>query len=377
MNPMDYIDQHQSEIETTYHALHSLAEPSWKEEQTSRYIRERLTEAGLSVKTFSGHYGLIAEIPGQSSEIVALRADMDALVQEVDGVVKPNHSCGHDAHSTMVLYAALSIAASGVTPKHTLRFIFQPAEEKGEGALQMMNEGALENVTKLFGVHLRPKVEVPFNKASAAIMHASAGSIIGTIKGRQAHAARPKEGINAIEAAALIVQKLKQMDLQTEIPHSIKMTRLIVENEASNVIPETAVFTLDARAQSNEVMQELMRQAKEAIKESAHETGAVISLSREECLPAATLNPEAMKLAERAIAEILGKDNVTERCVSQGGEDFHFYTVKNPGLKATMVGLGCDLAPGLHHPQMSFQLKALHYGAKILTKTVLLASENK
>ena len=72
---------------------------------------------------------------------------MDALVQEVNGVATANHSCGHDPHSTIVLYLALAIASSGIRPKLTLRFIFQPAEEKGEGALQMINDGAFENVT--------------------------------------------------------------------------------------------------------------------------------------------------------------------------------------------------------------------------------------
>lgn len=74
---------------------------------------------------------------------------MDALVQEVDGVVTANHSCGHDPHSTIVLYLALAIASSGIRTKLTLRFIFQPAEEKGEGALQMINDGAFESVTYL------------------------------------------------------------------------------------------------------------------------------------------------------------------------------------------------------------------------------------
>ncbi|MDM5454115.1 M20/M25/M40 family metallo-hydrolase [Peribacillus simplex] len=74
---------------------------------------------------------------------------MDALVQEVNGVATANHSCGHDPHSTIVLFLALAIASSGIRPKLTLRLIFQPAEEKGEGDLQMINDGAFENVTYL------------------------------------------------------------------------------------------------------------------------------------------------------------------------------------------------------------------------------------
>lgn len=377
MNPIQYIEQQKEQLIKTYHDLHSLAEPSWQEEKTSRYIMECLKETGLALKTFPGHYGIIAEIPGQSDQVVALRADMDALVQEVNGVVQANHSCGHDAHSTMVLFAALSIAQSGIQPKHTLRFIFQPAEEKGEGALQMMEDGALENVTYLFGVHVRPIIEVPYMKASPVIIHGAAGTIKGVIKGLQAHASRPQDGINAIEAAALIVQKLKQIKLETEIPYSVKMTQLQTENKASNVIPETSRFAIDARAQTNEVMNELNRLTNEMIEQAMEETGASISWSMEEFVPAATLHDQAIKLTERAIADIIGAENVVPACVSRGGEDFHFYTARNPEIIATMVGLGCGLAPGLHHPEMKFNLEALIYGAKILTRTVWIASEEQ
>jgi len=372
LEPLQFIDQHKEKLLSTYHTLHDLAEPSWEEEKTSRYIADRLRAAGLAVKSFQNHYGLIAEIPGASGQVIALRADMDALVQEVNGAVRPNHSCGHDGHSTMVLYTALAFAASKTQPRHTLRFIFQPAEERGEGALKMMEEGALHNVRYLFGTHVRPISEVPYMKASPVIVHSSAGTILGTIKGLQAHAARPNEGVNAIEAAALLVQTLKQIDLQTEATYSIKMTQLTTANESTNVIPETATFALDLRSQTNEVMSVLKHRAQEAMQLAAEQTGAAITWKLAEFVPAATIHEQAIHIAERAIAEIIGAENVVPLCISQGGEDFHFYTAKNPGLAATMVGLGCGLTPGLHHPDMKFNVDALIYGAKILTQTLLL-----
>lgn len=375
MNPIEYIDLHKNKVLNTYHDLHSLAEPSWGEEKTSNYIKTRLVEAGLRVKTFEHHYGLIADIKGQLATVIALRADMDALVQEVDGEIKANHSCGHDAHSTMVLHAALAIASSGIKPKHTIRFIFQPAEEKGEGALQMMDDGALENVISLFGIHVRPKVEVPFLKASPVIIHGSAETIRGMIKGIQSHASRPQDGINAIEIASLLVMKLKEIQIQADIPFSIKMTQLQTENEASNVIPETAKFSIDVRAQTNEVMEQLNEIVMKIFREIMDETGGKITWSMEEFVPAAVVHEGATKIVENAIASVIGAQNVVPRCISNGGEDFHFYTNRYPSVAATMIGLGCDLVPGLHHPQMNFNLEALHYGAKILIQTVLLALE--
>jgi amidohydrolase len=239
----------------------------------------------------------------------------------------------------------------------------------------MMKEGVLENVSYLFGVHVRPKVEVPFNHASTVIVHGSAATIKGEIKGLQAHASHPEAGINAIEVAASLVGKFKQINIQTEVPYSIKMTQLQTENESTNIIPETAFFGIDVRAQTNEVMDKLLILTKEIVEQTVEETRAKISWTIEEHVPAAILNKEAMEITQLAIETILGKENVIPVCISQGGEDFHFYTANTPGLAATMVGLGCDLAPGLHHPQMKFNLEALIYGTKILTETIVIASD--
>lgn len=375
MNPLEYIDSQEELLKKTYQDLHSIAEPSWQEKKTSRYIKDCLLKAGIQVKSYQNHYGLIAEIPGNTTRVIALRADMDALLQEMNGAIQANHSCGHDAHSTMVLYTALAIAKSNITPRHTLRFIFQPAEEKGEGAIRVMNDGALENVRCLFGIHLRPDKEVPFGKASPVIMHGAAATIKGTIKGIQAHAARPLDGINAIETAALLVQKLKKIRLNTDVPYSIKMTQLRSDNEATNIIPETAVFSLDARAQTNKIMEELENLAECVLQQVILETGAKIFWKKADFVPAATPNSEAIRMAEKAIAGIIGKENIVTSCISQGGEDFHFYSAKNPQLASTMIGLGCGLEPGLHHPNMKFNLDALQYGTKILIQSLLLTSE--
>jgi len=177
---------------------------------------------------------------------------MDALIQEVNGSVKPNHSCGHDAHSTMVLYSALALAESNHSFYHTIRFIFQPAEEKAGGALQMMKDGALDCVKFLGRIHLRPAMEVAMGMAAPVIQHSSNATITGRFKGVQAHAARPEEGNNPIEAAAILIQKIKELRLDENTPYSIKITELHA-GIATNAIPETAHFTFDLRAETNEV----------------------------------------------------------------------------------------------------------------------------
>src|SRR5690606_27187688 len=124
-------------IDETFDYLHSHPELSWKETNTTEYIKKRLEQAGCSVETFEDGTGVIGDYGDFSGDvpIVAIRADMDALWQEVNGELQANHSCGHDAHMTMVLGVLWKIQElEGLKDKVGVRFIFQPAEEVGAGA---------------------------------------------------------------------------------------------------------------------------------------------------------------------------------------------------------------------------------------------------
>ncbi|MGE8005147.1 amidohydrolase [Lysinibacillus sp. NPDC093216] len=374
LNPIDFISDNQGNIIQTYRDLHALAEPSWGEKETSAYLIAKLQAAGFTVQTFSGHYGFIAEIEGKTSNVVGLRADMDALVQEVDHVVRANHSCGHDAHSTMVLHTALALKQAGIRPEKTIRFIFQPAEETGEGAKRFMEAGILNDIEMLFGIHLRPTFEVPYGKAAPAIVHGASVTTVGVIYGLQAHAARPENGSNVIEAASLLIQVLQGIRLQVGCSFSVKMTQLH-SGESANTIPGKASFTLDLRAQSNEGMTELQEKTAKVLESVGNLTNTQINYEFQGFVPAAALNEKMIEIAKKSIADICGPEHLVEPCITRGGEDFHFYTMKHPHIAATMIGLGCGLEPGLHHPQMSFQIDALNYGTKILTVCLLNAAK--
>lgn len=375
MDPIQFIETQRNTIFNTYHELHQLAEPSWKEEKTSRYLQHKLIDAGFTVHTFPGHYGFVADLPGEDTEVIALRADMDALVQEIDGAVRPNHSCGHDAHSTMVLITALTLCKTKIKFKHSVRFVFQPAEEVAGGALKMMEDGALKNVKFLGGVHLRPSFEVQYGKAAPVILHGSTTTLKGVIKGVPAHAARPEEGNNPIEAASLLVHAMKQIKLGGVGRYSVKITELH-SGEASNAIPENARFTFDLRSETNEGMESLISKAQHTVQKIAELTETKIDTVMDEYSPAAVKNSEAIRMASAAISSILGNENLELACISPGAEDFHFYTLKNQEIHATMIGLGCDLTPGLHHPNMKFNHEALVYGTKILTKLLIEADQH-
>lgn len=364
------------QILTIFKYLHENPEISWEESNTTNYIKEILTSLGCRVKTFNNHTGVIGEI-GEGKPVVAVRADMDALWQEVDGTYRANHSCGHDAHMSMVVGVVHTLTSMDSLPQGTIRFIFQPAEEKGTGALALVEEGVLDDVDYLYGVHLRPFQEMGIGKASPTIVHGSAKFIEGKIKGDDLHGARPHLGANAIEVGATLVHMLKGIHLDPMIPYSVKMTSFQAGGKSQNIIPGNATFSIDLRAQTNEAMDQLTERVYEQVDALKRLYKVEMELQTKAYIAAAVVNEEAQQVMELAIKEVLGQENVEPPLVTTGGDDFHFYTIKRPHLKATMLGLGCDLNPGLHHPKMEFNHDALALGSEILTKAVLLTLEEK
>ncbi|MGE7766304.1 M20 peptidase aminoacylase family protein [Peribacillus sp. NPDC096540] len=354
--------------------FHTHPETSWNEVNTTAFISNVLKENQCSVKTFKDCTGVIGEI-GDGSFTVGLRSDIDALWQEVQGSFQANHSCGHDGHMTLALGVFLVLKEMNFQPNGKLKFIFQPAEEKGTGALKMIDEKVMDDVDFLYGVHLRPSEEVKDGQAAPAIVHGAAQFIKGEIVGTDAHGARPHQGQNAIEIGAAFVTLLNNIHLNPSIPYSAKMTQFCAGGESSNIIPGKATFSLDLRAQDNEVMKDLTKRVEKVAEALAVANGVEINLESGANVAAAIVNNQAQDIMAEAIADTLGKENLVAPVITTGGEDFHFYTLKKPEIKATMLGLGCDLTPGLHHPNMTFNKEALLSGIEILTKAIILTFE--
>ena len=123
------------------------------------------------------------------------------------------------------------------------------------GADAIIKSGELENTEYLIGVHLRPKEELPLGKIAPTVLHGASGSIKVTVHGENAHGARPQQGINAIEAASLIISSVQALHMDPTIPHSIKPTQIFSGNTPFNIIPDLATIVFDLRAQTNEMME--------------------------------------------------------------------------------------------------------------------------
>ena len=356
-----------------FHHIHENPELSNEEYETTDYIFEYLKGEGfepVKFKNITGLYCDMGTFDGDHPKI-GVRADIDALYQEVDGVKRANHSCGQDAHTGMVVGAMLKLKDHEALDSRGVRFIFQPAEELGTGALAVAEEGIIEDLDYLFGIHLRPIEEAAMGEASPSIEHGSAATLQFRIVGEDAHGARPHLNHNAIEIGADIVNMLSKIHINPVIPSSVKMTKFISGGKSLNIIPGMAECGIDLRAQTNEEMDNLKNRVFKILEYVEDFYGVSIKDQEFSSIVASESNEEAIQFLREGIIEALGEENLMEPITTTGGDDFHYYTVKYPELKGAMIGLGCNLKPGLHHPDMTFDHDALENGSEIIYQSIL------
>lgn len=285
--------------------------------------------------------------------------------------MQANHSCGHDANISMVLGALHYLKDQPLNKR--VRFIFQPAEEKGNGALAMIERGAMDQVNYLFGIHLRPIEELPFGLVAPSIHHGAGVFLEGKIIGEDAHGARPHQGKNALDVVVGLHQFLKSIYISPFESYSTKLTKIIAGGESLNIIPGVAKFAIDVRAQKNSILNELQERIVHGLSGLKALHGVDIETRWVDYTPGAEVSKEAASIAEKAIRHVVGDVATASAVVTSGSDDFHFYTIKHPNVKATMIGIGADLTPGLHHPNMTFNHKALDIGARVLAETIIRA----
>lgn len=355
-----------------YAYLHEIPELGFQEFKTSAYISQQLKAAGYQVvDNFNGTTGIVAVLDsGVPGPTLALRADMDALGHVINGEACARHTCGHDGHSSVVLTAAQELMAEKAVKKGRLKLIFQPAEELGTGALAMIAGGAVDDVDMMLGFHVRPAEECAVGTAIPAVFYSACLTIEVTVRGQTSHAARPHLGINALDAAVSAVQAVNAVHLPPGKNWSAKATRFLCDAGVTNSVPDEARVVFDLRAAENEDMALLHSRVERAILQSVAAYGASAEIEVLKSMPAAEIDDEMTMLIAGAITEVLGEEALMSVRSTPGSEDFFHYPVQRPQVKAGFWGLGTGLVPGLHHPDMRFDLNSLPNGVKIFKSCV-------
>lgn len=362
-----------NKIIETFNHVHTNAELSNEEYKTTDYIYNLLQEEGFEPVRFKNITGLYCDVGNWSGDypLIGIRADIDALYQEVNGKLQANHSCGHDSHIAMVIGTMLKIKDHESLNTRGVRFVFQPAEEVGTGALDVLREGIIEPLDYMFGIHLRPIEEAGDGYLSPSIEHGSAGSFEFKIVGNDAHGARPHLNHNAIEVGTDIVNMLSKIHINPMIPFSAKMTKFMAGSKSLNIIPGSAECGIDVRAQTNEAMEELKSRVHNILKYIEKIYDVKIEDLEVTSMVSSESDAEAIEVFRSAIIDTVGEKYLLDPLVTSGGDDFHNYTVQYPKLKGAMLGLGCDLTPGLHHPDMTFNRDRMETGADVLYQAIL------
>lgn len=354
-----HIDGIASDLRAVRRHLHVHPEPSREEFQTTLFLADRLERAGIPFRVIPSGRGIVAgpePVPGAPR--VALRADMDALriqdLKEVEyrsGREGVMHACGHDAHTTMALGAALALGHCGDALPWPVswRVIFQPAEEVAEGAAEMVAAGAVEGADAIVALHVAPDLPVGRVALRQGVMTAFCQDVDVTIRGVGGHAARPHLTIDPIAASAQFLTAVYQ-----GLPRSVDSREPVVVSfgaiaggSSPNVIPERAMLRGTLRtlgrasaAGVRDRLAQIARGVAEATQTTigvafGHETDAVVN------------DAEVSAVCTLAAGEVVGSDHVEQIPLpSMGGEDFSGYLDHVPGC---MMRLGVA-APGEAYP---------------------------
>jgi hippurate hydrolase len=352
--------------------LHRHPEFGFAEHRTAALVARRLRALGLEVAEGIGGTGVVGTLRrGQAREAIAFRADMDALrIAEQgerpwhsahDGLM---HACGHDGHTAMLLGAAQLLAEEGGFDG-TVRFLFQPAEEWGRGALAMLADGLLERFPfgEIHGLHNMPGLPVGhFEVCDGPAMSAEDIFEI-TLRGQGGHAARPHTGREVLVAACALVTSLQSIVSRRLDPAQIavlSVTELLTDG-TRNVLPGLARILGDARSFTPEVSARIeaeMRRIAAGTAE-AYDCTAELSYSRE-FVPLVN-DPGATATALAAATTVFGAERVRAgREPLPASEDFARFLAHVPGCFA-FIGNGLGSAP-LHNPGYDFDDAAIPQG---------------
>lgn len=319
--------------------FHQYPELGFEEHRTSSIIAETLISFGMSPKTGVGKTGVTADLNFGEGPTIALRADMDALpMQETSGLSFSSkhdgvmHACGHDGHMAMLLGAAKILSQMDKELTGTIRFIFQPAEEGEGGARYMIEDGCLEGVDEIYGIHVwnyQPVGEVG-TKEGPILAAADLFDII--IKGVGGHGATPQGTVDAVIVAAHLIQALQTIVSRNTNPLESTVITIgeINGGHNFNIIADKVRLAGTTRAYTKENRSMIQRRMQEIIDGIAKSFGAEITFNYTDGYPPTINHAGPVKKVLQAAGKVVGP-GAGEPYLSMGGEDFSYYLQKIPG----------------------------------------------
>ncbi len=362
--------------------IHAHPELCFEEQRAADVIAKALTDWGIPIERGLGTTGVVGIVKnGSSPRAIGLRADMDALpmtehnrFEHASRHPGKMHACGHDGHVAMLLAAAKHLS------KHrhfdgTVYLIFQPAEEGGGGAREMVKDGLVTKfpMEAVFGAHNWPGMAVGQFALKSGPCFASSNEFKIVIRGKGGHAALPHSTLDPVPVACQMVQAFQTIVTRNKRPidAAVISVTMIHTGEATNVVPDHCVIEGTVRTFTLEVLDLIERRMK-AIAENtcaAFDCGCEFEFVRN--YPPTINHPAETEFVRRVLGEVAGPENVLEFEPTMGAEDFSYMLLDKPGCyflvgngdgrhRAGGHGLGPCM---LHNPSYDFNDELIPLGA--------------
>ncbi len=339
--------------------FHKYPETGFAEIRTSGAIAEELKQLGLQVHTDIATTGVVGILDVQgASGTVAFRADMDALpiTEENDLEFKSqnegvSHACGHDANMAMLLGAAKLMAQMKDKLRRRVKFIFQPCEEQHPGGAKLMVEqGVLNDVDEIYGMHIEPNIPAGTFGLRAGATMAATDRIVITIIGKGGHASTPHLCVDPIVIAAEVILAIQTIHSRKVNPLSPCVISLcqISGGTTFNVIPDRVKIIGTVRTLSKELRNRMPLLIEETIKGITSCNNAAYQFEYLKGHPPLNNPQPQVEFIQKRIVELFGDKSADTIDPKMGGEDFSYYLDK---IKGAYVFLGSgNLEKGTNHP---------------------------
>lgn len=359
--------------------LHQHPEPSFKEFNTRKYIAEKLKDFGYDeIETEVGGGGVTAYVRGdESGPTIGFRADFDALyIQEETGLEFASknpgvmHACGHDAHTAILLSVAKVLKAHQSELKGTIKFLFQHAEEVlPGGAKSMIEDGVLEDVDYVYGLHVASPAE--FGKIYYCSGYALASPDVFEIKiqGKGGHAAHPNSTIDSVVVGSYVVEQLQSIISRNKDPKEagvLTVSTFKAGDGANNVISDTAYLKGTVRTLTPEARDLIEERIKELTKKISEAHGATAEVNYVRGYPSLYNHPEETNLIKNIFIEKFGEETIEETEPRMPGEDFSYFMLEKPGsfFNVTSGNAEKGITYPHHHPKFDLDERVLLVGGK-------------
>jgi len=377
----NWIDNNFQRLVEIRRYLHRHPELGYEEHQTAEYLKNLLRQAGYEIiRNDKMETGFYCDYGTGSKPKIGIRADLDALPifdkKQVEYCSKNEgimHACGHDVHMTIATGTALWLKENDIQIPGTVRFLFQPAEEKAPGgSLKMIDAGAVDNLDYLIGMHVLPRMSSTKIGIKKGPMSAAVSLIEISLNGPGGHTSRPNETIDLISVTTELIHRLKQCikNLNTENSPFVLGLGQIEGGHTFNVIPANILLRGSIRYLNVKMKDTLHQRLKETIFILEKETGANINIDFPYSVPAVINDNKIIDLISIASEKSIGKENVEViEKASMGSDDFGFYSDKLP-CAFVRIGSSNGKMRDLHVSDFDVDEKCIRTGVKVFSSTI-------